>query len=121
MDTCSMRRIGLLAAALAAWGILSSCAPLAVTAVGVGGSTAVNHTLTGITYRTFSAPLPRVKAASLKALNTMGMQRAGGEKSANGETILAKATERDIEIQLEALSSNATRMRVVARNGGLFY
>jgi hypothetical protein len=94
---------------------------MAIAAFGVGGSTAVNHTLTGITYRTFTAPLPQVKTASVTALNRMGMQRAGGQKSANGETLLAKATDREIEIELESLSANTTRMRVVAKNGGLFY
>ena len=118
MPTCSMR---LMVLAVTACGVLNACAPLAVTAAGVGGSTAVNHTLQGVTYRTFSAPLPRVKAASLSALNHMGIQRSGGQKTGRGETILAKATERDIEIELESLSPNATRMRVIARNGGLFY
>jgi hypothetical protein len=121
MHARSMRPIFLLITALAATLPLGACAPLAITAAGVGGATAVNHTLTGITYRTFSAPLPRVKAASLSALNRMGMQRSGGQKTEQGETILAKATERDIEIQLESLSPNATRMRVIAKNGGLFY
>jgi hypothetical protein len=87
----------------------------------VGGSTAVNHTLGGITYRTFTVPLPRVKSASLTALNRMGMKRAGGQKSENGETILAKASGRDIEIELESLSPSTTRMRVTATNGGLLY
>ena len=100
---------------------LNACAPLAITAAGIGGSTAVNHTLTGITYRTFTAPLPRVRSASLSALKQMGLKREGGEKTENGETILAKATGRDIEIELESLSANATRMRVIAKNGGLFY
>jgi hypothetical protein len=100
---------------------LNACAPLAITAAGIGGSTAVNHTLTGITYRTFTAPLPRVRTASLNALKTMGLQRDGGQKTQNGEMILAKATGREIEIELESLSPNATRMRVTAKNGGMFY
>jgi hypothetical protein len=100
---------------------LNACAPLAITAAGIGGSTAVNHTLTGITYRTFTAPLPRVRTASLNALKNMGLQRDGGQKTQNGEMILAKATGREIEIELESLSPNATRMRVTAKNGGMFY
>src|SRR5262249_22205598 len=101
--------------------MLSGCESLAVAAFGVGGSTAVNHTLTGITYRTFTAPLSQVRTASVAALNRMGMQRAGGQKSPTGETILARATEREIEIELESLSRSSTRMRVTAKNGGMFY
>ena len=121
MDACSMRRTGLIIAAVAAAGVFNGCTPMAITAAGVGGSTAVNHTLTGISYRTFTAPLPKVKAASLTAINRMGLQRAGSQKSDHIETIFAKATARDIEIELEALSPQTTRMRVTAKNGGVFY
>jgi len=107
--------------AAVACAMLCGCEAMAVAAFGVGGGTAVNHTLTGITYRTFTAPLSQVKAASVTALDRMGMQRAGGQKSPSGETILAKASDRDIEIELESLSRNSTRMRVTAKNGGLFY
>lgn len=107
--------------AAVACAMLCGCEAMAIAAFGIGGSTAVNHTLTGITYRTFTAPLPQVRSASVTALGRMGLQRAGSQKSASGETILAKATDREIEIELESLSPNTTRMRVTARNGGLFY
>lgn len=113
----SVRVMGAAAACM----MLGACQPLAVTALGIGGSTAVNHTLTGISYRTFTEPLSRVRTATVTALNRMRIQRAGGQKTGNGETILAKANDRDIEIELESLSPNSTRMRVTARNGGLFY
>ena len=117
----SMGRLVQIVLAVIACVTLHACATLAVTAAGIGGSTAVNHKLQGITYRTFSAPLPRVKSASLAALKRMGMPRSGGQKTETGETIFAKATGRDIEIELESLSPNATRMRVAARDGGLLY
>ena len=121
METCSGRRTAHAIAVVTACAALNGCAPVAITAAGVGGSTAVNHTLSGITYRTFTAPLPRVRSASLSALAKMGLQRESSQKNEHGETILAKATGREIEIELEALSPNATRMRVTAKNGGLFY
>jgi hypothetical protein len=37
------------------------------------------------------------------------------------EVIKASATDREIEVELEPLTSNATRMRTVAKKGGLFY
>ena len=58
-------------------------AALAITSFGVGASTAVSHSLGGITYRTFTAPMARVKTASVGALGRMGINLAGTEK--NGE------------------------------------
>ena len=41
----------------AAIGLLPGCAAVAVTAAGVGMATGVSHTLGGIVYRTFAAPV----------------------------------------------------------------
>jgi hypothetical protein len=95
------------------------CAPLAITAASVGGASAVSHTMNGITYRTFSAPAANVRRASMTALNHMGIKVTGTSKDdAGAEVVSARANDRDITITLEALSANATRMKVVARNGG---
>jgi len=109
-------------AAIAGIALLAACEPLSITAAGVGGSAAVSHTLGGITYRTFTAPAASVKSASLGALNRMGIKVTGTEKGEHGSEVLkAKATDREIEITFEPISSNTTRMRVVARNGGIFF
>ena len=100
---------------------LSACAPVAITSLGIGGSTAVSHTLNGITYRTFTAPVARVKTSTLSAMGRMGIRHVGTEKTSEGEVLKGEASGRDIEILLEPLSPNATRMRVIARNGGIFY
>jgi hypothetical protein len=112
-------RIAVLAGAVTA---LAACEPLSITAVGVGGSAAVSHTLGGITYRTFTAPAASVKAASLGALGKMGIKVTATEKGSHGSEVLkAQATDREIEITFEPLSSKTTRMKVVARNGGIFF
>lgn len=98
---------------------ISACAPLALTAVGIGASTGVSHTLGGISYRTFSEPLPRVKSASMKALQHMQIKVASTGKIDNGTSILANAADREINIELEALSPNTTRIRVTASTGFL--
>ena len=102
---------------------LSGCIPAAITVAGLGGSTAISHTLNGITFRTFSLPSQKVKSATYVALNRMGIKVVGNPKSekANLDIIQAKTTERDIEIQLEAISNQTTRMRVTAKSNGLFY
>src|SRR5436190_21119489 len=119
LEMLMLARITLLSGAAAA---LAACEPLSITAAGVGGSAAVSHTLGGITYRTFTASAASVKTASLGALNKMGIKVTGTEKGSHGSEVLkAKATDREIEITFESLSSNTTRMRVVARNGGIFF
>jgi len=100
---------------------LTGCLPLAMTAGGVGAAAGVTHTMGGITYRTFTAPLPKVKSATLTALNRMSINSVKASPAENGgEKLVATASGREIEIQLERLSPNTTRMRAVAREG-LFY
>jgi hypothetical protein len=117
-----LARLALPAVVLAATHALCGCVPLAVTAAGVGSGAAVSHSLNGVTYRTFTVPAANVRTASLGALNKMGMKYTGSEKAEHGAELLkAKATDRSIEITLEPLSASSTRMKVVARNGGVFY
>lgn len=97
---------------------VTGCAAVALTAAAVGGGVAANHQLGGIAYRTFTAPLPRVRSGVLGGLKRMGIKVDGTEKIEYGERLLAKAGDRNIEIELEALTPNTTRMRVVAKKDG---
>lgn len=101
--------------------LMTGCIPVGVTALGVGGSTAVSHTLNGITYRTFTASSGKVKSATLVALNRMEIKLISTEKDNNVEIMHAKAAGRAVEIQLDPISNNTTRMRVTAKSDGLFY
>ncbi len=98
---------------------LSGCDPVSLTVFGVGTAAGVQHTLTGIAYRTFSAPLSDVRSAVEAALDHMDIKIGATEKIENGERIKARAADRDIEIELEALSPRTTRMRSTARSGVL--
>ena len=100
---------------------LGACEPFAITTFGVGASQAVSHTLGGITYRTFTASAQQVKTASIGALSRMGIKLERTENGSGGEVLRATATDRQIEITLESISPNTTRMRVIARNGGVFF
>lgn len=97
--------------------LLAGCDPVSLTALGVGASTGVSHTLGGIVYRTFSEPMSRVKSASYKALQRMQVKVKSTDKIEYGEEIKAVAADREISIELEALTPNTTRMRVTATNG----
>jgi hypothetical protein len=112
-------RTAVLVAASAA--LLSACEPLSMAALGVGGSAAVNHRVGNVGSRTFTASLPRVKSASLSALRRMGVQADAPKKTDTGELITARAGNREIEVELESLTANTTRMRVVARESGSFF
>jgi hypothetical protein len=98
-------------------GVLSACDPITLTALGVGAAAGVQHTLTGIAYKTFSMPLPKVRTAVSGALAHMDIKVGATEKIDNGVRIKARAADRDIEIDLEALTSKTTRMKSTARNG----
>lgn len=97
--------------------LLAGCDPVSLTVFGVGTATGVQHTLNGITYKTFTAPLPQVRAATINSLNHMGIKVASREKTKEGEVIKASASERQIEIELDAITPSTTRMRTSVRNG----
>jgi hypothetical protein len=96
---------------------LPACDPVTLTVFGVGTATGVHHTLSGIAYRTFAAPLPKVRSAVMVALDHMAIKVDGKEKIENGERIKARAADRNIEIELESISPKTTRMRSTARSG----
>jgi hypothetical protein len=112
-----MRRI--LVAFLAACAFaLSGCAAVALTALGVGMATGVGHTLSGMVYKTFTTPQAQVKRATLGALSRMQIKVVETKRNGTTEAIKAKAGDRDIEIELEALTPNTTRMTVTAKKDG---
>jgi len=84
---------------------LGGCAAVALTALGVGMATGVGHTLGGMVYKTFTAPQAQVKVVK-------------AQRNGSVETILAKAGDRDIDIELEALTPGTTRMKVTAKQDG---
>lgn len=98
--------------------IVSACVPVALTAAGVGGGVAAGHHLGGIAYRTFTEPLPKVRASVKAALARMAIKPDRTEKIDNGERIVAQLPDRTIEIELEALTPATTRMRVIAKKDG---
>ena len=103
---------------------LNGCAAVGMTLFGVGAGvstgTAVSYTLDGIAYRTFTASLPRVERATRTALGRMGIPVGATSKTDQGRAILAKTHDREIEIELEVVSSGTTRIRTVAKQGFFF-
>jgi hypothetical protein len=113
----TLRKTTILILALAAH-VLGGCVGVALTALGVGMATGVSHTLSGMVYKTFSTPQANAKRATLGALHRMQIKVVDTKREGSMEAIRAKAGDRDIEIELEALTPNTTRMAVTAKKDG---
>jgi len=100
---------------------LAGCQPLALSLVGAGAGTALRYGIDGVAYRTFTAPAEAVKQASLDALERMGLTLDSTDTFEGGEVIYARSTNRKIEIEVEPISARATRVRIAAKNGSIFY
>ena len=104
--------------------LLNGCAAVGLTLFGVGAGvatgTSVSYTLDGFAYRTFTASLPQVESATRTALHRMGIKIGATSKTEQGKAIAARANDREIEIELEIVSSNTTRIRTVAKQGFFF-
>ncbi len=91
---------------------LEGCAAAALSVAGLAGGAGLEHFINGIVDQTFSSPIAGTRLATLKTLKRMGMSVEKDERSDDGWTIAAKAVERKIDIDLEALSDKSVRMRV---------
>ncbi|MEK6709376.1 MAG: hypothetical protein AABZ64_02235 [Nitrospinota bacterium] len=102
---------------------LYGCEGIAITLLGVSSgvaaSTAINYTLDGIAYRTFTAPRETVRAAALMALSRMGMRLENDSKRDGRDHIVAAGLDRRIEIELEVLAERTIRINAVAKHGPL--
>jgi hypothetical protein len=102
----------------------TGCAAVGLTLFGIGAGVstgnAVSYTLNGFAYKTFTAPLPKVERATLIAFNRMGIAVKSKEKTDQGKFIKADTPDRQIEVELEAISPKATRIRTVAKQGFFF-
>jgi hypothetical protein len=94
--------------------VLSGCASIAVTLAGLGVGAGASHYMNSVTYRTFTEPVQTVKQAALVSLVRMKIELETTEHTDKGLLIRARTTNRTIEIELEEVTGNSTRMRTVA-------
>ena len=96
----------------------AGCDPISLTAASLGAGVGVSHTLNGIIYRTFTAPMKTVENGSVQAMRDMGVKVVSRSTNREGERVInATARDREIEVLLEPLTKRTTRMRVIASNG----
>jgi len=103
---------------------VAACAGAGVAVVGAGTGvamgTTVDYTLSGVAYKTFTAPLDEVRTATRRSLKNMGMAVTKDEKNDKGWRFEASANERVITVELQQLTAKTTRVRVVADDGVFF-
>jgi len=100
------------------------CAAVGLTLFGVGAGvsagTGVSYTLDSVAYKTFTASEPELRAATLRTLRRMDIEVKENRATASGRQLVAVAGDRTIEIELDRLTSQTTRMRVNAKHGMFF-
>jgi len=98
---------------------LQGCAAVGLTLFSIGAGTAtgagVGYTMDSIAYKTFTVPLAGLKTAVTMSLERMDITVDEVRDVETGHVITAKAGDRNVEIELDKLTSRATRLRVVAK------
>jgi hypothetical protein len=102
-----MKRVLILAACTA---LLQGCAVALIGAGGAAGVAGADYMQTAD--RTFTAPLEQVRTAANQALGRMDLRPTEDTTTAEGRHIVAKAKDRTIDINLENVTYNTTRMTV---------
>lgn len=111
---------------VASMGLSGCAAGVGLTLLGIGaGTTAsagVNHTLSGITYKTFTATPNDVHAAARNALGNMGItvEKDEADKETGVRHLAGHTRDREIEVEVEEVTPRTTRLRVVASQDMVF-
>ncbi len=116
-----MLRVLRLACVLPAFAAASGCASVGVTLAGLGAGVGMNHYTNNVTSRTFTEPLADVRQAVHEALKRMAIPVEGTAETGAATMITAKAGTREIEIELEPITANTTRMQSIARREGSLF
>jgi hypothetical protein len=116
-----MLRVLRLVCLLPALAAASGCASVGVTLAGLGAGVGMNHYTNNVTSRTFTEPLADVRQAVHEALKRMAIPVEGTAETGAATMISAKAGSREIEIELEPITANTTRMQSIARREGSLF
>jgi hypothetical protein len=106
---------------LGACSLVSACEPVAIALLGAGASAAFRYNMDGVAARTFTASAAEVRTASLNALERMGIAFDSSTPQEGIEILVGRAPNREIEIEIEPITKQATRLRVTARGSSIFY
>jgi Protein of unknown function (DUF3568) len=112
--TGSLVALGLAVVLLGGQGCAAVGLALLSAGIGTGAGQGVSYTLDSIAYKTFTTPVENLGAATLKTLQRMDIEVKEKEQTDRGIKISAKAGDRDVDIELDRLTSQTARMRVDA-------
>jgi len=96
------------------------CAGIAMTTGSMAADAGLDHTLSGISYKTFSVPMDDMRVAVFNTMQRLDMTIDDQIRTSSGWIIIATAGERTIETEFETLTPRMTRLRVVAHDGDFF-
>ncbi len=108
-----------LAGALFIFSLLAGCNSLVLSMIGAGAGAELSHQRNSVAVRTFSMPFTAVKQAMLAVMEQLEIRQDSAEQRESSEVINAVAGSRNIEVEIETLSSTMTRVRVIARTQDL--
>ena len=91
---------------------LEGCASVAVSAVGMAGSAALDRILNGESHQIIPSPIAGARLATLTTIKRMGMTVEKEERSGDQWTILAKTENQKSKIEIRAIDDKRTRMDV---------
>ncbi len=100
---------------------IGGCSGAALTAGSMAADAGLDHTLSGISYKTFTASIDDMRAAVFNTMDRLDIDIDDQTQTRSGWIIIGSARDRTIETELESLTRRLTRMRVVAHVGGLFF
>ena len=95
--------------------------PVDDQAKGLPANSGVERDFSGVTQKTFTAPVGRVGTATLQSLNYMDIGLTEVRKASRTWDITAAAGARLIDIHLEAVTPKTTLMRVTVDQGDPFF
>jgi hypothetical protein len=98
-------------------GLLSGCTAIVAGGSAGAASAGVEYTLTGVAHRTVNADLTASKRAASKALKQLGMNPSGPVNTEKGAKIAALTPKLNITVELERITSKATRISVDVKAG----
>ncbi len=109
--------VAVLGAYLLLGGLLSGCAAVVVGGTAATAQAGIEYTITGVAYRTVNADLTATKKAAKKALEQLGMNPSGPVTTNEGAKIVAITANLNIYVELERITSRATKISVDAKAG----